>query len=256
MRLNTFYEQSDTFRDYGHFERYGINPTVTFMPDDDTKIKLSYEYYHDERLADRGNPSQSGPVCAAARQASTRFNPATPFVSNWSTRSSGARSTTAPMPTCRPAMAFIEHDFGNGLSVKNGTIYASYLRGYRNVYPGNGPLAGAVNPADTALTSRPTRTRPTATTRSTRPTSPTRPTGPVLHTLTFGTEFGLQAGFAQRDTGFFPENGLANTIVVNPFAPTYFGPVTSSHHISTTRRRRSRYRPRCRSPAMCRTRSR
>src|SRR5436305_4761472 len=58
-RFNAFYEQSDTFRDYGHFERYGINPTVTFKPTDDTKVKLSYEYYHDERLADRGNPSQS-----------------------------------------------------------------------------------------------------------------------------------------------------------------------------------------------------
>jgi catecholate siderophore receptor len=28
VRLNTFYEGSDTFRDYGHLERYGINPTV------------------------------------------------------------------------------------------------------------------------------------------------------------------------------------------------------------------------------------
>ena len=57
-RLNVLYESSDTFRDYGHLERYGINPTVTLKPDDDTKVKLSYEYYHDDRTADRGNPSQ------------------------------------------------------------------------------------------------------------------------------------------------------------------------------------------------------
>ena len=61
VRFNAFYENSDTFRDYGHLERYGINPTVTLKPDDDTKIKLSYEYYHDDRLADRGNPSQGLP---------------------------------------------------------------------------------------------------------------------------------------------------------------------------------------------------
>ena len=56
-RFNALYEQSDTFRDFGHFERYGINPTVTFKTDD-TKVKLSYELYHDERFADRGNPAQ------------------------------------------------------------------------------------------------------------------------------------------------------------------------------------------------------
>ena len=56
-RLNVFYEGSDAFRDFNHLERYGINPTVTLKPSDDTKIKLSYEYFHDDRTADRGNPS-------------------------------------------------------------------------------------------------------------------------------------------------------------------------------------------------------
>jgi catecholate siderophore receptor len=47
VRLNAFYEGTDTFRDFGQIERYGINPTVTLKPDDNTKIKLSYEYFHD-----------------------------------------------------------------------------------------------------------------------------------------------------------------------------------------------------------------
>src|SRR6476659_10204132 len=76
VRFNAMYENSDTFRDYGHFERYGINPTVTLKPTDDTKIKLSYEFYHDFRLADRGNPSQGLPGGA------TRFNPTGPFAPN------------------------------------------------------------------------------------------------------------------------------------------------------------------------------
>src|SRR5882757_9611435 len=42
VRFNAMYENSDTFRDYGHLERYGINPTVTLKPSDDTKITLSY----------------------------------------------------------------------------------------------------------------------------------------------------------------------------------------------------------------------
>ncbi len=69
-RVNAFYEGSETFRDFGNLERYGINPTVTLKPNDTTKVKLSYEYYHDERTADRGNPSQAIPAFRAARHAS------------------------------------------------------------------------------------------------------------------------------------------------------------------------------------------
>src|SRR5262249_47739959 len=57
-------------------------------------------------------------------------------------------------------------------------------------------------------------------------------TGPVLHTLGFGTEFGRQSGIGFRNTGIFP-NGT-NTIVANPFAPTYFGTVTFIHHPTAT----------------------
>ena len=60
-RLNVFYEGADGFRDFNHLERYGFNPTVTLKPDDNTKVRLSYEYFHDERTADRGNPSQGVP---------------------------------------------------------------------------------------------------------------------------------------------------------------------------------------------------
>ena len=52
-------------------------------------------------------------------------------------------------------MAIIEHDFGNGLTVRNGTIYADYNRGYRNVYPGGTGRrpagGGAVTPDQTQV---------------------------------------------------------------------------------------------------------
>jgi catecholate siderophore receptor len=194
-RFNAFYEQSDTFHDCGPFERYGINPTVSFWLDDATKVKLSYELYHDERLADRGNSSQStDKPLTAANAAAARFNPATPFVSNWSTFF-GSPTYKGTYANVQTGMAFIEHDFGNGLSVKNGTIYASYLRSYRNIYPGNGALSGAVNIAGTSMnlaayenaTNRNNLFNQTDFTYKTV-------TGPVRHTLTFGTEFGLQAG--------------------------------------------------------------
>ncbi|HYW63171.1 MAG TPA: TonB-dependent siderophore receptor [Bradyrhizobium sp.] len=227
-RLNAFYEGSDTFRDYGKLERYGINPTVTLKPADDTKVKLSYEFFHDFRLADRGNPSQGLPGGA------TRFNPTAPFAP------AGDISTFFGSPfynyahvEVQTGMAVIEHDFGGGLTAKNSTLVADYTRGYQNVYPGGtsgGPGGGAVTP-DQAMLSlnayQNTTNRENAFNQTdfVYKTS----TGPVLHTVAFGTEFGRQSGVSLRNSGIFPNNGNAAFDVVNPLNPTYFGPVVFSH---------------------------
>src|SRR5215510_12342186 len=226
VRFNAMYENSDTFRDYGHFERYGINPTVTLKPDDNTKIKLSYEFFHDFRLADRGNPSQGLPGTGGALPGSgaSRFNPTTPFAPN------GNLSTFFGSPIYNYAkvevqtgMAIIEHDFGDGLTMRNGTIYADYNRGYRNVYPGGtgAPAAaggGAVTPDQTQVslnayenyTPRENSFNQTDFIYKTA-------TGPVLHTFAFGTEFGRETGLGRRDSGQFPLNGGASWVTVNPF---------------------------------------
>jgi catecholate siderophore receptor len=227
-RLNVFYEGTDTFRDYGHLERYGINPTVTLKPDDDTKVKLSYEFYHDFRLADRGNPSQGIPGGA------TRFNPTVPFAPNGDlTRFFGSPIYNRAHVEVQTGMAVIEHDFGDGLSVKNSSLYADYNRGYQNVYPGGtggGPGGGAVTPDLTTLslnayqntTNRENAFNQTDFVYKTA-------TGPVLHTVAFGTEFGRQTGISLRNSGVFPNNGNNAFDIVNPFNPTYFGPVVFRH---------------------------
>ncbi len=231
VRFNAMYENSDTFRDYGHLERYGINPTVTLKPSDDTKIKLSYEFYHDFRLADRGNPSQGLPGGA------TRFNPTLPFAPNGDlTTFFGSPIYNSAKVEVQTAMAVIDHDFGNGLTVRNGTIYADYNRGYRNVYPGGtgAPAAaggGAVTADQTTLslnayqndTPRENAFNQTDFVYKTA-------TGPVLHTIAFGTEFGRQTGLSRRDSGQFPQvSPTSPFVLVNPFNPTYFGPVTFNH---------------------------
>ncbi|MBS0531085.1 MAG: TonB-dependent receptor plug domain-containing protein, partial [Proteobacteria bacterium] len=225
-RFNAFYEGADGFRDFNHLERYGVNPTVTLTPDDTTKVKLSYEYFHDERTADRGNPSQSLPGGV------TRFNPTTPFAPNGDLSAFfGSPSLNVARADVQTGMAVIEHDFENGLTVKNATLAAQYLKFYQNVYPGNGPLAGAVNPADTSFnraayqhtTNRDNIFNQTDFTYKTM-------TGPVGHTIGFGTEFGRQSGVDIRNTGLFP-NGT-NTMTANPFDPTYFGPITFVHHFT------------------------
>ncbi|MEW6767096.1 MAG: TonB-dependent siderophore receptor [Pseudomonadota bacterium] len=236
VRMNAFYEGSDTFRNYGKLERYGINPTVTMTPNDTTKIKLSYEYYHDERTNDRGNPSYSplglpltGPA-AAVNAATMRNSPATPFAPNGNlTTFFGSPFFNVAASDVQTTMAKIEHDFENGLTVKSQTLYADYNRHYRNIYPGGGALAGAVNPAQTGVnlsayentTNRENLFNQTDFTYKVA-------TGPIAHTIGFGTEFGRQTGLSLRNSGVFSATGT-NTVVVNPFAPTYFGNVIFSH---------------------------
>ncbi|CAM5480939.1 TonB-dependent receptor Fiu OS=Afipia felis OX=1035 GN=fiu PE=3 SV=1 [Afipia felis] len=225
VRLNAFYEGSDTFRDYGHLERYGFNPTLTWAPTDDTKIKLSYEYYHDRELADRGNPSIAVPGGA------TRFNPTTPFAPNGDySKFFGSPIYNHTYADVQRTMAVVDHDFGNGLTVRNATMYSSIDRGYANVYPGSaatifGPNTGTMNlSAYRNETDRDSLFNQTDFTYKTY-------TGPVFHTVAFGTEFGRQTGLGYRQTGYFPGNTTSLT-GVNPFDPTYFGVVDFRHNIT------------------------
>jgi catecholate siderophore receptor len=225
-RLNMMYEKSDTFRDFGQFERWGINPTITYKPDDATKIRLSYEYYHDERTADRGNPSQG---LSAVAPSSTRFNPAAPFAPGGDlTAFFGSPSLNVARADVQQTMAFIDHDFGSGFTARNATMFADYRKFYQNVYPGNGPLSGAVNPVGTAFN----RAAYNHTTNRDNLFNQTdffykTFTGPIFHSIAFGTEFGRQTGIDVRNTGLF-SNGT-NTEIGNPFAPTYFAPITFVH---------------------------
>jgi catecholate siderophore receptor len=233
-RLNVFYEGSDAFRDFNHLERYGINPTVTLKPDDATVVKLSYEYFHDDRTSDRGNPSQALPGPLPGNATATRFNPTQPFAPNgdYSTFF-GSPSLNKAIATVQTGMAIIDHDFGDGLTVRNGTIVADYKKFYQNVYPTGGMYNGGVDPTDTFFnlgaynhtTNRDNVFNQTDFLYKT-------PFAGMFHTMGFGTEFGRQTGVDIRNTGVFP-NGTPsgiNTITMNPFAPTYFGPVTFVHH--------------------------
>ena len=136
-------------------------------------------------------------------------------------------------------MAIIEHDFGNGLTVRNGSFYADYNRGYQNVYPGGtgalAPGGGAVTPDQTQLTLNAyqnytprenafnqtdfiykTVTGPVRTPSRSVPSSAARP----------ACRCAIPASF--RTTANSPFD------VVNPFNPTYFGPVAFIHHRDPT----------------------
>ncbi len=230
-RFNAFYEGSDTFRDFGKLERYGINPTVTLKPDDNTKVKLSYEYFHDERTADRGNPSQG---LSNSFPSSTRFNPAAPFAPNGDlTAFFGSPTFNYAHADVQTGMAVIEHDFENGLTVKNSSIYADYNRGLSERLSGQRPAERRGEHHRYVIQSRGLQ-------QHDQPRERVQPDGLHLQDVRPArscTRWRLEPNSADRLVyhsgiqAFFLSDGvLSNTIVsTNPFDPTYFGNVAFNH---------------------------
>jgi catecholate siderophore receptor len=203
-RINAVYENSGSYRDYVNLERYGVNPTFTWTPTAATKIKLSFEHFHDQRTADRGIPSQNGAPYFNAASSTFFGNPALSF---------------APA-TSNIVMASIEHAFDNGLSVKSQTRFADIKRFYQNVYPGS-----AVNPAtDTLTLSAYNNTNDRQNLINQTDWTYKLSTGPANHTLLVGTEFANQKSANARFSGFFT-NGTTTSNPIPASNPVSFEPV-------------------------------
>ena len=161
-----------------------------------------------------------------------RANPAIPFAPGGNIATFfGSPSLNDARADVHTVMGFVEHDFQNGLTVKNGSLFADYKKFYQNVYPGNGALAGAVSPDQTsfnlaAYNHETDRTNAINQTDFVYKGS----TGLINHTVAFGSEFARQNGIDVRNTGIFPND--TNTMVANPFNPTYFGTINFVHHFT------------------------
>jgi catecholate siderophore receptor len=117
FRVNAMVEDSNSYRDSVETRRHGINPTFAFRPGRDTSLVFGFEHFRDERTADRGVPGFDG------RPLDT--DPST-FFGNPELSTTWARMNAFT--------ALLEHDFGNGVSLRNRTRYANYDKFYQNVY--------------------------------------------------------------------------------------------------------------------------
>ncbi|WP_439541572.1 TonB-dependent receptor [Hyphomicrobium sp.] len=187
VRLNGIYEDSGSFRDGVDLKRYGINPTVLFRPTEDTRVWLSYEYFHDERTADRGIPSIAIP-------GSTRRRPFPGSIEaffgdpNLSVSDFDGQNFTAT----------IEHKFSKDLKVRNHTYYGDFDKFYQNVFAATG-VNGAGNYTAEAYNStleRQTFVNQTDVTYKYNG-------GWYGHTLVVGTEFSKQDSHSFRFDGLF-----------------------------------------------------
>ncbi len=128
LRLNGVYENSDSFRHHVDLRRYGINPTAAVLIGSDTRIDLSYEFFHDRRTADRGVPANGDePLRGHARD----------FF--------GDPDDSFARANVNVATFALEHRFAEGLTLKNRTLFGNYDKFYQNIYPNSfNPATGLV----------------------------------------------------------------------------------------------------------------
>ncbi|MEJ7747265.1 MAG: TonB-dependent siderophore receptor, partial [Luteimonas sp.] len=226
FRVTGVYEDSEGFRDGFELERKGINPTLAIRASASTLVTLGYEYFRDERTADRGIPSYQNPF------GGTRYPVQTD------------RSTFFGDPGGSPAWvevnafnALVEHDFGGGMVLRNRTRYADYDKFYQNVFAGNvtqRPTGDSV-----ALSAyNDTTLRENLFNQTDLVFSAT--TGTIGHKFMTGIELGRQASDSLRQNGFFPTpvsapcltGSSATSCVVALDRPTVALPVTYRNNSS------------------------
>jgi len=215
LRLNGLYENSGSFRDFVNLERYGVNPTATIVVGSKTAVKLSYEYFHDGRVADRGIPSFHGRPLDV---------PIETFFGN--PENSRVRAGVNLLA------ASVDHQSGR-FNIHNRTMFGDYDRFYQNYVPG-------------AVTADKTKVTITAYNNATKrrnlfnQTDVTfnASTGKVRHNFLAGAELGRQNTDNLRNSGFF--NNIATSILAPVSDPTIDTAVTfrqnatdANNHIKT-----------------------
>lgn len=205
FRASAVYENSDTYRSGVGLERYGINPTFTASLGNSTIWRAGYEYFHDDRTADRGVPSFGGRPLSTA--ASTFFgNP------GLSRSNAAVNSLTSSL----------DHRFGNGWMLHSRISFADYAKFYQNVYAGS-----AVDPSGTdvnisAYNHAASRTNVFSQTDLVAKTA----TGRITQTLLAGVELGRQGTHNFRNTGYFGATGSATSVTVPVTNPVTSLPLT------------------------------
>ena len=199
-RLNSVYENSDTFREGVSLDRAGLNPTIAFRTlSSSTRVSAGYEYFRDRRTADRGIPSLAGePVDT---------DPSTFF---------GSADRSPSRIAVNAANATLWHDAG-GIQFRNRTVFSDYDKFYQNIYPAGATAAEVTLSAYNQAVGRRNVFNHTDITFN-------RATGRVTHDVVIGGELGFQDTKNFRASGFFGDS--ATTARVPLRDPTYRGAIT------------------------------
>lgn len=217
FRINAMVEDSDSYRNGVNIARKGVNPTLSIRAGANTGVVLGFEHFRDKRTADRGIPSLNG----------------RPFDTDPSTFFGNAELSEAWV-RMNALTATLDHDFGNGITLRNRSRLADYDKFYQNVYASEAVLAasgqvalGAYNHA-TQRTNLFNQTDLFYTLKS----------GSVRHSLAAGVELGRQENDNLRHTGkvgglsrFLAP--LSNPVAQGPLVFTTLASDANNHSLAT-----------------------
>jgi catecholate siderophore receptor len=204
FRLNAVYEDSDSYRSGVNLKRYGVNPTFTITPSENTKITIGAEYFKDQHIGDRGIPS----IGSGLNNRPYRLQDYQTFYGN---------AALSPNETETKALnAMVEHAFNDNLSIRNRLRYVSYDKFYQNVYANS----QVTNDTFSVGAYRDTTDRQNLINQTDLIYKVT--TGVLEHQLLVGMEIGTQKTRNSRSTAAGGENITNGFSALNP---TYMLPI-------------------------------
>jgi catecholate siderophore receptor len=188
FRVSAFYEDSESYRNFGELTRWAINPTFTLERSDTTRVTLGYERFEDERVTDRGIPSQLPLVkLPLETDASTFF---------------GSPDSSPTSATVDALASSVTHELSDRLVLTNKMRVADYDKFYQNVFP------GAYTAADgrVSVSGYNNRTARENVLNQTDVTFSAETAG-ISHAVLSGVELGRQETDNFKQTAYFPAVG-------------------------------------------------
>jgi catecholate siderophore receptor len=185
VRVNGVYEEFRSHREFYEGRLIAANPTLRLLAGANTGVILSYEHIDDERVVDRGIPSENGRPLAGFRDS---FFGA-PGVNRMDFAGHILRGT-------------FEHRFSDSLGLTSRLIYADYDKAYRNAFAATAVRTAAGGGREVGLEAYEDafqRENLFSQTDLVWRTS----TGGASHTILAGIELGRQQTGNQRLNGFF-----------------------------------------------------
>jgi catecholate siderophore receptor len=202
VRVNAMAEDAGSYRDNVNARRAGINPTVAVRAGANTFVVLGYEHFRDDRTADRGITAFNGrPV---------DVDPAT-FMGNPELSNTWSRVDAFT--------AAVDHDFGNGLTLRNRTRYADYDKFYQNVFAAS--LLRADGTLDISGYNNATQRKNLI---NQTDFNYSIDAGAIKHKLAFGLELGRQQTDNLRNTAYNSANSTTTSVPLS--APYVTGPLS------------------------------
>lgn len=204
FRVTGVYEDSNSYRDEVTYQRNGINPTFALRVGENTLLRVGYEYYDYEFVADRGVSSFNGRPL--------NVDPRAFF---------GDPDRSPTTTTVNAFNLHFEHQFENGLRLTNHTRWGIYDKFYQNVFAGatSGGGASVAIEAYRQATDRNSFFNQTDLNFDIA-------TGGINHDILIGLEYGRQITDNFRETGYFTAVSPTTTAVTVPVSnPRYTGAI-------------------------------